>query len=182
MDEHSHLTKPHRPPSSILICSLYPPPRSESCGGKSTVRWMFEVKENLKNESYYKQTNRPLAVILTGLYSAVSVFSLMYLQYVDTHVTFTIKKQKRTNALILIHIHPCVSAFVSHTYALNSLTFSLSHTHINHAAQKRCRGCNLSGIGLITALRFSCDLCPWAAPAPHTRSHLPPANERNYAA
>lgn len=62
-DEHSRLTKPHRPPSSILIGSLFPPPQPETCEGKSTLGWMFEVKENLKNERDYKQTNMPLAVI-----------------------------------------------------------------------------------------------------------------------
>lgn len=78
----------------------------------------------------------------------------MYIQYVDTRITFTIKRKREPThpyTFTRTHIRPHVSAFVSHTYTLNSLTFSLSRTHTNHAGSKRCWGCNLSGIGLITA-------------------------------
>lgn len=88
------------------------------------------MKENLKNERCYKQTNRPLAVILAGLYLAVSVFFLMYLQYVDTRGTIQILK--RTSALILDH----VSAFVSHTYAPHFLSHTRTHARMWHARQK----------------------------------------------
>lgn len=125
VDEPSCLTKPHRPPCA----ALYPPPRSESCEGKSTLGWMFEVKENLKNERDYKQANRPLAVIPTGLYLAVTVFSVMHLQYVDTHVTFTIKKQKRTHAPIHTLAHAHVYQLMFLTLMPSTLSLSLSHTH-----------------------------------------------------
>lgn len=56
---HSCLAQPHRPLSSILISFVHP----ESCEGNSALGWMFEVREDLKNERDYKQTNMPLAAI-----------------------------------------------------------------------------------------------------------------------
>lgn len=133
MDAHTCLTKPHRPPSSILIGSLCPPTHSESCEGKS-VLGMFEVKENLKNGRDYKQTNMPLAVITDWtLFSCQCfLFNVYTIQYVDTCITFTIKRKRKPHTHTLSHtltyVHMSQLLFL--TLMPSTLSLSLSLTHI----------------------------------------------------
>lgn len=93
----------------------------------------------------------PWLPFLTGLYLAVSVFSLMC---TVSRYTYPSPWKENENphtpyALTSTNVHMSQLLFL--TLIPATLSLSLSRTHTNHAGSERCWGCNLSGIGLITA-------------------------------
>lgn len=126
VDEHLCLTKPHRPPSPLSLAAFIHPHSLRVVKANQHLGGCLKWKRIWKMRRAINRQTCPKLSLLAGLYLAVSVFSWAYIQYIDPHITFTIREErkKRTHAPTLIHTHsyPHVSAFVSHTFTLNSLS------------------------------------------------------------
>lgn len=145
---HSCLAQPHRPLSSILISFVHP----QSCEGNSALGWMFEVREDLKNERDYKQTNMPLAAIPDWtLFSCQCFLFNVYTVSRHSHPSPWKENENPHTPYALTSTNVHMSQLLFLTLIPATLSLSLSRTHTNHAGSERCWGCNLSGIGLITA-------------------------------
>lgn len=125
----------------LSLAAFIHPHTLRLCRGKSAPGWTFEVKEDSKNERDYKQANMPLAVI--PCWTLFSCQCFLFITYTAWGHSYNHHYWRSVEPTVLcMHWHMKIHmslAFVSHTYALSSLTFSASH-HTNHAGLENCWG------------------------------------------
>lgn len=102
------------------------------------------------NESDYKQTKMPLAAIPDWTLFSCQCF--LFNVYTVSAPVYPHNKKKHTPyAFTRTNVHMSQLLFLTLMPSILSLSPSHTHAQTNQAGLEQCWGCNLSGVGLITA-------------------------------